>query len=156
MNVGMIKPTNTDGYSPEVVVGAVVVVVVGAVVVVVVGALVVVVVVGVGAVVVGGAVAGLVQATLQPLAPRPIFWLSVMNSTMKSEEDLNTNFFFLPQTLKKEKLEKLTKAEKTYNFSSSSFARNRLSPLLHSSLSSFVMKILLQEKVISAQVSSIR
>ena len=149
MNVGMIKPTNTDGYIPEVVVGAVVVVVVGAVVVVI--------VVVVGAVVlVGGAVAGLVQATLQPLAPRPIFWLSVMNSTMKSEEDLNTNFFFLPQTLKKEKLEKLTKAEKTYNFSSSSFARNRMSPLLHSSLSSFVMKILLQEKVISAQVSSIR
>ena len=82
-------------YSPEVVVGEVVVVVVGEVVVVVVGEVVVV-------VVFGEAVAGLLQETSQPFAPRPFFLLSLVNSTMKSEEEVNTKFLLLPQTLEKQ------------------------------------------------------
>ena len=133
MNVGVIKRSNsrilTVLYLPPavvVVVGFVVagvvvagVVVDGAVVagVVVVGADVAgVVVVGADVVVVVGVavvgadvavVAAILQVTLQPMAPLPFFLLSLINSTMKSEADVNTKFLLLPQTLnKKIKLDK--------------------------------------------------
>ena len=68
------------------------------------------VVVVVGVAVVGAdvaVVAGTLQVTLQPMAPLPFFLLSLINSTMKSEADVNTKFLLLPQTLnKKIKLDK--------------------------------------------------
>ena len=118
MNVGVIKRSNsrilTVLYLPPAVVVVAGVVVAGVVVdgavvagVVVVGADVVVVV---GVAVVGADVAvaaAILQVTLQPMAPLPFFLLSLINSTMKSEVDVNTKFLLLPQTLnKKIKLDK--------------------------------------------------
>ena len=52
-----------------------------------------------GAAVVEPDVAGLLQVTLHPLAPAPVFLLLLVNSSNMSEEEVNLNFFFLPQTL---------------------------------------------------------
>ena len=60
---------------------------------------------GAGAVVTGAGagavvtVAACVHWTTHPLAPGPLFFLSLVNSRTMLEEDLNTNFFFFPQTL---------------------------------------------------------
>merc|ERR1719150_1735293 len=52
-----------------------------------------------GAAVVEPDVAGLLQVTLHPLAPAPVFLLLLVNSSNMSEEEVNLNFFFLPQTV---------------------------------------------------------
>merc|ERR1719220_2497458 len=63
------------------------------------------VVAGAGAVVAGAgagavvAVAALLHLTTHPLAPGPLFLLSLVNSRTMLEEDWKTNFFFFPQTV---------------------------------------------------------
>merc|ERR1711953_783829 len=88
-----------------------------------------------GAAVVEPDVAGLLQVTLHPLAPAPVFLLLLVNSSNMSEEEVNLNFFFLPQTV----------------FSPSSLVMSSVSPLVQALL--FLMLILLQESVISSQDS---
>ena len=43
--------------------------------------------------------ADLLQVTLQSLEPASFFFLSLRNSTTMAEVEVNTNFFFFPQTL---------------------------------------------------------
>ena len=53
----------------------------------------------VGAAVEGGDVAALLQVTLHPLAPPPLFLSLLVNSSSMSEEETNSKFLLFPQTL---------------------------------------------------------
>ena len=99
MNFGATSIPSIDNLPGAAVVGAAVVgaAVVGAAVVgaAVIGAAVV------GATVEGADVLGLLQVTLHPLAPIPLFLPLLMNSSNMLEDETNSNFFFFPQTLKR-------------------------------------------------------
>ena len=107
--------------------------------------------------VVRGAVAGILQVTWQPLAPAALLLESLVNLTVIEEVEVNTKLFLFPQTLSgrdslEDKLE-LIECDKSYTFSSSSVEMTRVSPSLQALL--FLMLTILQENLISAQVSSI-